>query len=113
MSLCKDSDDMWFWAMLVLNNVKIKTVGSGKSLKTIDGTQEYGLWQTKNKGGNNDNNIELLLEYYGNLLDKLEKNDYIFQKPVECFFSIKNKCYDNIKYKFITILGIRISLKCK
>ena len=112
MQLCSDTDDMWFWAMTVLNDVKIKIADNCKTtFDTIDGTQEHGLWQTKNKNGNNDNNLKLILEYYPQLMEKLEKTDCIYQHSYEKIFSIKNKYYGNKKYKYVTFLGLNKKIK--
>jgi len=47
-------DDVWFWAMAILNHTKIKEVaGFNINLVTIENSQEYGLSKinTKNKTG--------------------------------------------------------------
>jgi len=66
--LSPTTDDVWFWAMAVLNKTKMKVIINNIS-KTypIDGTQEIGLWKSVNSVGGNDVNIKSILSYYKNL----------------------------------------------
>lgn len=55
--ICSTNDDVWFFAMLVLNGYKIKVVPRPVSrISVIDGTQEETLWLT-NLNSLNDKSI--------------------------------------------------------
>lgn len=53
-NLCRHQDDVWFWAMAVLNNTKIQTTRFGYSVcdRTVEEIQKFGLWQTINSKEN-------------------------------------------------------------
>lgn len=75
------NDDIWFWAMAVLNNTKINLIPEGySSLTYIDSDRELGLnnktsLQQQNIHQNyNDNQIANVAEAYPKLLQQL-KND--------------------------------------
>ena len=77
LQLCPTAEDLWFWAMAVLNHTKIKIVENAlNSLKYVDGTQEIGLWDTINKFGANDIQLNNLKKQFPNLISILkdEKN---------------------------------------
>lgn len=69
MDICPDADDVWFWAMAVLNNTKIR-VGSPtlNRLNEIENETDTSLW-SKNKF----------------------RNDAIFKKVLETFPEIRNR----------------------
>ena len=70
LQLCPTADDLWFWAMAVLNHTKIKIVENAlNSLKYVDGTQEIGLWDTINKFGANDIQLNNLKKQFPNLIN--------------------------------------------
>ena len=107
MNLSKNTDDIWFWAMAVLNGTKIKLAEPNYSrLNYIDGTQDTGLYHNNLGGGNNDKNIKLMLEHYPELLEKLDKDNGLYSNKFEKIFSVKNRN----GYKVITILGIKIKI---
>jgi hypothetical protein len=73
MELCPKADDVWFWAMAVMNHTK--TICCDKKLRkiyypNIKSTQEYAL--------NNDNNAETSL------------NDIQIKKVIEHYPEIMN-----------------------
>lgn len=72
LNLSKYTDDIWFWAMAILNGTKIHKIPNGISIpKPIEGTQAYGLWDSINSNGNNDRNIESIIKHYPQILDIL------------------------------------------
>ena len=63
MRLCPTNDDLWFRAMVVLNNKKIKVIENNISdLNYINGTQENCLWKYNEDNANNQ--LENVLEHY-------------------------------------------------
>jgi len=64
-SLAPHADDIWFWAMAVLNRTKIKVVENGYNNPiTISETQDIGLWRTINIKGANDYQLKNVLDYF-------------------------------------------------
>lgn len=74
MHLCPQADDIWFWAMAVKNNTPIKVVENNiTKLNFVDGTQEQALWHSNVQGGQNDVQLQNVLQEYPEILDKLDK----------------------------------------
>lgn len=75
MSLAPKADDIWFWAMAVLNNVKINLIAKPYNhLKTVPGSQKEGcLWQENVIGGGNDVQFAAVLAHYPQIADKLDR----------------------------------------
>lgn len=73
--LCKHQDDVWFWAMAVINNRKIVPTKRGYNMqkRTIKSVQSTGLWTNINGTENSPNNtaIENCIKYYPDLKIKL------------------------------------------
>lgn len=68
MKLTPDADDIWFWAMAVLNRTKMQVVKNNISkITVIDETQESGLWKSINISGENDIKLENIFNHYKNL----------------------------------------------
>ena len=67
---CPTTDDLWFWAMAVLNKTKITCIDNPFNiLKYVNITQELGLINAPtlwlyNKEGNNDKQFNNLLEHF-------------------------------------------------
>lgn len=75
--LCPTADDIWFWAMCVLNGVKINVIKNNISiLRYVDGTQGNGLFKINIDGEQNDKQLKKVMEYYPELLKKLDKKEY-------------------------------------
>ena len=75
--LAPDGDDIWFWAMAVLNNTKINIVENAiNDITYINPERELNLngektlWST-NKLGNNDKQLHSIIVSYPNVLEKL------------------------------------------
>lgn len=86
------ADDLWFWAMTVLNDTKIVIPSTGKRyLIYVDvDTQRSGetLWAVnKDK---NDEQLHQILEYYPALLEKLVREAKEFKPYVSVILPIKN-----------------------
>ncbi len=64
-SLAPHADDIWFWAMAVLNHTRIKVIDNGYNNPiTISDTQDIGLWRTVNIKGANDLQLKNVLDYF-------------------------------------------------
>ena len=61
MKLCPNQDDVWFWAMAVLNKRKISVTRFGYNLheRTVTAVQSVGLWNTINSATTNPNNTAI------------------------------------------------------
>lgn len=78
LELCRYGDDIWFWAMSVLNNTKIKIVKNGfNKFENIDGTQEDNLWEQNAVGGRNDIMMANIFKKYPEILVKLRSEEGI------------------------------------
>lgn len=96
--LCPHGDDLWFWAMAILNNTQIKpTPNSDTKLNTIAGSQADALCHDNVKNGRNDTQLQNLLNNYPEIYQKLDYNMPILEKKR--------------KYKTLNILGIKIKIK--
>lgn len=113
--LAPTGDDIWFWAMAVLNNTKINVIKNNCSkLEYIDGTQEGCLWKQNVNEFKNDEQIKNVLEYYPQILKKLDKRIFRNITFLQKLFSVKNSKSPNGKYyKVIYILGIKFSFRNK
>ena len=109
MKLAPQADDIWFWAMCVLNNKKINVVTGGQKLKYVEGTQETALCLSNVDEGKNDIQLNNIINYYPNLLKKLDKDNGFYKNIFERIFSIKN---EGVR-KVITIFGIKFKFKSK
>lgn len=73
--LCPHQDDIWFWAMAVLNSTKIIPTRFGIKMgrTCISETQSVGLYNTINSAETSPNNIALenILEQYPEIKEKI------------------------------------------
>jgi len=68
MKLTPDADDIWFWAMAVLNKTKIKVIENNISkIAVVNETQDSGLWLSVNASGENDVKLKNIFHYYKEL----------------------------------------------
>jgi len=80
MELAPKADDVWFWAMAVLNNTKtVIPKNHVKKLTYVNPERERGLTNeitlfSSNKAGGNDSQITNVIKYYPQILDII-KND--------------------------------------
>ena len=68
-------DDIWLWAMAVLNGVKTRLVkGYSESIDYVENSQEYGLCKINKKGVGTslEDAYEIILKEYPQILDILE-----------------------------------------
>lgn len=73
--LCPLADDIWFWAMAVLNGTRIKIIENAQTEPFyIDGTQEEALCKI-NTGEQNMNDTQLakVLQRYPEIMERLDK----------------------------------------
>ncbi len=97
-SLCPHADDLWFWAMALLNHTKIQPINVYKSkLKTILGSQTTALCHDNVRNGRNDIQLNNLLSHYSEIYELLDHNLPSLEKKR--------------KYKTINILGFKIKIK--
>ncbi|MDR2787813.1 MAG: hypothetical protein LBD06_05545, partial [Candidatus Accumulibacter sp.] len=72
MKLAPRGDDLWLWAMAVLNDRKIKATDDYEFVANpIAGSQECALWNVNGLDGENDEQLTNILENYPQLLTKL------------------------------------------
>jgi hypothetical protein len=97
--LCPTGDDIWFWGMMVLNNIKINLVH--KNIKdivekyTIEDTQYYTLYQIKEI--QNDIQIANLLSYYPQIYEKLSKKTVFFSRTLSKIIVFFSRALSKIK----------------
>ena len=66
LKLSPHADDIWFWAMALINGTRIKVIENNISkILLINGTQETGLWETINATGQNDIQFTNIFNHYG------------------------------------------------
>lgn len=77
MKLIPTQDDVWFWAMAVLNGYKIEQVqGFDISLIPVDGSQKTGLSKINRKSSSGINSLDAvikILEYFPEIKEKLKE----------------------------------------
>lgn len=113
--LAPTADDIWFWAMAVLNDTKINVIkGNNSSLNLVEGSQKTGLCYINIDKNQNDVQLQNVLNYYPEIYEKLDKRSLeaaqygLFGR----IFSITDYKAKN-KHKIITIFGIKIKLRKK
>lgn len=107
------ADDIWFWAMAVLNDTKINVIkGNHSSLNFVEGSQKTGLCYRNADKNQNDIQLRNVLNYYPKIYKKSDKRS-IEEAHYGLFgriFSVTDYRAKN-KHKIITIFGIKIKLK--
>ncbi|MBQ2811465.1 MAG: hypothetical protein IJF12_04775, partial [Alphaproteobacteria bacterium] len=83
MKLCPTADDIWFWAMCVLNHKKIGIVKNNMlRLSFTQGSQDDALWKINVLQNNNDKQLNSMLIKYPQILNilqhKITWKDYVF-----------------------------------
>lgn len=71
--LCEHQDDIWFWAMTILNNRKIVPTYFGCKLSGIESAKQYGLYKNINSTSTSPNNIaiENIISEYPDIKNKI------------------------------------------
>ena len=111
MGLANNADDIWFWAMALLNKIKIVTTGKNPPINYIENSQEQALWYTNVESGN-DIVLTNMFKQYPKLLKLLDKKPPKLTKSPTVFeyiFSIKN---EGVR-KVVTILGLKLKIRSK
>jgi len=90
LNLAPNADDIWFFAMAVLNNTKIKVVHNPVSrIKQVNPKRDLGfydentLYISGNGTGGNDIQLNNILEHYPSIKDRIliqGKKQYVFEK---------------------------------
>lgn len=109
------ADDIWFWAMAVLNDTKINVIKhNNSSLVCIDGTQENCLCKQNVDESKNDEQLNNILEYYPQILEKLDKKKFRNVSFLQSLFSITNLPSKEEKwYRTVYFLGFKLSFRNK
>lgn len=70
-------DDVWFWAMAILNQTKVKEVAGFKiQLATVENSQEFGLSKINTKNNKGLDSLiasKIIIEQYPEILDIINK----------------------------------------
>jgi hypothetical protein len=107
LKLLTSTDDIWFWAMCVLNNIKINVVKNNiRCIKNIPNSQETSLWSI-NKNNINDENLQKIFRLYPNLYKKIRKYTIPYKEYAQLFFCV----YNENTHKIFKILGFKIKLR--
>jgi glycosyltransferase involved in cell wall biosynthesis len=107
LKLFTSTDDIWFWAMCVLNNIKINVVKNNiRYIKNIENSQETSLWSI-NKNTINDENLQKIFRLYPNLYKKIRKYTIPYKEYAQLFFCV----YNENTHKIFKIFGFKIKLR--
>ncbi|MDR3256689.1 MAG: glycosyltransferase [Endomicrobium sp.] len=107
LKLLPSTDDIWFWAMCVLNNIKINSVKKNTAyVKNVENTQKSSLWSI-NKNNINDENLQKIFHLYPKLYKKIRKYTIPYREYAQWVFCIYN---ENI-HKVFKIFGLKIKLR--
>ena len=78
MEFCPSTDDIWFWAMAILNKTKISPIDKPlNNLKYVNIARDLGiidsptLWQV-NRDGNNDKQLNNIINYFPEILKTIK-----------------------------------------
>ena len=107
LKLLTSTDDIWLWAMCVLNNIKINVVKNNiKFIKNIENTQGTSLWSI-NKNNINDENLQKIFYQYPQLYKKIRKYTIPYKEYAQWVFCV----YNENTHKVFKILGFKIKLR--
>lgn len=73
--IAPNADDIWLWAMCILNNKKINVVDNNLPINEIEGTQEVSLWHDNVYNNQNDVQLHNLFKEYPCILKRLQDAD--------------------------------------
>lgn len=106
MSICPHGDDIWFWAMAVLNNTKTSVVPNNMAeLQLVDGTQETALWVENLTLNGNDKQLGKLFSQYPELINQLQDME-------RCQVGLIKQAF-NYAWKTVPTCVLRLLLKIK
>lgn len=78
LELCPNADDIWFWAMVILNNIKINVVADNiqgliyvNPERTLGLSGEKNLWEYNAMNGGNDLQLKKVFEHYPELKKRI------------------------------------------
>ena len=104
------ADDIWFWAMAVLQGTKISVTKGKSKLLYTEGTQEQGLCKTNVDENKNDEQLANVFNHYPQLMEIVYK-DYVRLNMLKMIFSVRNDL--KTCHKVVTICGLKIKIKSK
>lgn len=113
-TISKNTDDLWFWAMAVLKNTKIKVTKKSKdALNYIENSQVTGLYIDNCTNGNNDKNLKLIFEKYPQILEKLNKEslENICKLEHSSYFKLLNSNLDKTNKQPVVLWGASLFLE--
>lgn len=68
LELARDADDVWFWAMAVLNGTKIMLAPKAeKKVPTLKGSQTVALWSGNSQNDRNNKILDAIIKHYPKL----------------------------------------------
>ena len=92
--LCPDADDIWFWAMAVLNYTKIKIVkNSNFKIEFTPNSQDDALWRKNVTGGHNNRILSAILSHYPDIklnILKENKTTHTHNTPISIIVPVYN-----------------------
>lgn len=104
MQLTPNADDIWFWAMALLNDTKIKIIKNKIiKLKYIKNSQKISLYHQNLLQNKNDAKLQAVINYYPQIKDKLEIITKV-NKKIKLFKKEKSPNGGGVFYLF----GIKI-----
>lgn len=101
MELAHDADDIWFWAMVVLNGTKIGVVKNNLASTNSYIKDDKNALYLKNLDYGNDNVLKSMFEHYPTLKQNLSKINPIFM-------TLKTK-----SHKVYSVLGLKLKKRIK
>lgn len=120
LKLCPREDDMWFWAMAVMNDTKINVVENNiiKLVMNPLSSREFALCNTNVNLGESTKQMEKIIQHYPNIYHKVLDN-FISKKIIKIFYipilKIKrtNTSKEYFLFTFIKIFKIKKSLNIR
>lgn len=108
MWLAPNADDLWFWAMAVLNNKKIKIIKNPinrviyiNPRRELGLSTEHTLYQINLKGGN-DLQFKNILEQYPEIKDILRYYHYVFEYYNDDIYNYVRFLDHKFAYDYVT-----------